>query len=116
MHWDTGAELIYSNGPLATWVAVRNALCTDGERRTVQITNAGDDIYPRGRVRVRGATVTGWVRLDHDDCYFWPDGRLRNAGLLPPADWGLRALGAPSASIRAQVGRRCRKYKRRERR
>lgn len=43
-------------------VICKQAMCSDGKRRNVQLTREPDTLYTiPGRVRVRGVTVTGFI-------------------------------------------------------
>ena len=82
------AEVILSRGPWAQLVQIKNALCSDGVRRTTCRLGMPDTAFSvPAAVRVKGKTVTGFVTCDDS-----PDGREwyfiaykngKNGNLLP---------------------------------
>ena len=84
MKFPNGSELVFSAGPWAQLIAVRNCPCSDGVNRNVRNIGVPDTFFSvPGRVSVRGKTVSGFVTCDENGYRFIAYSYGKNGHLLP---------------------------------
>jgi hypothetical protein len=64
------AQIMYNND---TIIKVKNCLCSDGKRRTVNVTGKTRKFFTPARVRVKGRSVSGFIAAFswRDDAEFY---------------------------------------------
>lgn len=84
MKYPNGSESVFSNGPWAEIIVIKNCPCSDGKSRTVSRLKQPNTAFSiPGVVYVNGKTVTGFVTCNEDGYKFLAYSYRKNGHLLP---------------------------------